>query len=641
MKKKVINLTVIMIMAVSLLAVAPLISDKASAAMSVIKVNSSTVIDSKYSFSPRWISGETYMEGFGGNSYPADLWYSSTNGKTYYSLSSSYYYPIRCENNNIKGKVGVWYRNVGEYNGRMLDMKITVIDWEAKRPSEYISTTNNGSVYSAPTILFCKQAINIYQFGGLLKAPEYKIEFYDKTGSKVSVSGHFNVCDIDDTQYFESSSFDKCYLSGNTLLTVSGNRITGPTATTAETAPEGTAQMCFSNKDSINFKFSSTRQDKENFSTKRGTRTYYIMLIVGNGFVPFDTPAPIKSGSSSVDAGGKASYNVAFTVPQQPSGYLYSKFVMTDTLPDGLKYTGFSVKDDTGANVTGNFTGSINGQVFTLTPNNLSSSSFYFKGYTVTINTTVEDKDFANQQGTDGKVILKNQANITAKNSPSVPEETKTSNVVNTEVLFKIDTKTDGNGTVTASEDGISGGSNKTIAYTPNPGYELDTVTVDGKKIEKVDSYTFSNISKNHNISVTFKPTEDNKIILTKKVSKDDVNMSNGTPTAIFEVSGTDLNGNKHKYQKTVTLSDETLKDGYYMESVSFDNLVAGNYTAIEIDTSRYELGSIVAGENVSVSDEVLNCDLVNGKVASGTFNNERTQIQYFSHNNMKYISFL
>ena len=179
------------------------------------------------------------------------------------------------------------------------------------------------------------------------------------------------------------------------------------------------------------------------------------------------------------------------------------------------------------------------------------------------------------------------------------------------------------------------------MAYTPNPGYELDTVTVDGKKIEKVDSYTFSNISKNHNISVTFKPTEDNKIILTKKVSKDDVNMSNGTPTAIFEVSGTDLNGNKHKYQKTVTLSDETLKDGYYMESVSFDNLVAGNYTAIEIDTSRYELGSIVAGENVSVSDEVLNCDLVNGKVASGTFNNERTQIQYFSHNNMKYNSFL
>ena len=329
MKRKIINLSVIMIMAVSLFAVAPLISDKASAAMSVIKVNSSTVIDSKYSFSPRWISGETYMEGFGGNSYPADLWYSSTNGKTYYSLSSSYYYPIRCENNNIKGKVGVWYRNVGEYNGRMLDMKITVMDWEAKRPSEYISTTNNGSVYSAPTILFCKQAINIYQFGGLLKAPEYKIEFYDKTGSKVSVSGHFNVCDIDDTQYFESSNFDKCYLSGNTLLTVAGNRITGPTATTAETAPEGTAQMCFSNKDSINFKFSSTRQDKENFSTKRGTRTYYIMLIVGNGFVPFDTPAPIKSGSSSVDAGGKASYTVAFTVPQQPSGYLYSKFVLT------------------------------------------------------------------------------------------------------------------------------------------------------------------------------------------------------------------------------------------------------------------------------------------------------------------------
>ena len=617
-------------MAVSLFAVAPLITDKANAAMSVTKVSSSTVIDSKYSFAPRWISGETYMEGFGGNSYSADLWYSSTNGKTYYSLSSSYYYPIRCENNNIKGKVGVWYRNIGEYQGKMLDMKITVMDWEAKRPSEYISTTNNGSVYSAPTILFCKQAINIYQFGGLLKAPEYKIEFYDKTGNKVSISGHFNVCDIDDTQYFESPDFDKCYLSSNTLLTVSGNRITGPTANTAETAPEGTAQMCFSNKNSINFKFSSTRQDKENFSTKRGTRTYYIMLIVGNGFAPFDTPAPIKSGPGSIQAGSDVSYNVAFTVPQQPSGYLYSKFVMTDTLPSGLTYKSFSVVDDTGANVTSLFTGSVSGQTFTLTAKSPTASSFYFKGYTVTINAT-SSADFTGKQGSDGKVILKNQASITAQNT-STPE-TKTSNAVNTEVLFKIDTKTDGHGTITASMSSISGGSTKTITYTPNPGYELDTVTVDGKKVEKVDSYTFSNISKNHDISVTFKPTENNKIILTKKVAENDVNMSNGTPTAIFEVSGTDLNGNKHKYQKTVTLSDETLKDGYYIASVTFDNLVAGNYTAIEIDTSRYELGSIVAGENASVSGEVLNCDLVNGKVASGTFNNERTQIQYFSHN--------
>ncbi|PCJ51369.1 MAG: hypothetical protein COA79_26465, partial [Planctomycetota bacterium] len=48
-------------------------------------------------------------------------------------------------------------------------------------------------------------------------------------------------------------------------------------------------------------------------------------------------------------------------------------------------------------------------------------------------------------------------------------------------------------------------GSNKTFTMTPNAGYEVDTVTVDGGSAGNVSSYTFSNVTANHTINVSFK----------------------------------------------------------------------------------------------------------------------------------------
>ncbi len=54
----------------------------------------------------------------------------------------------------------------------------------------------------------------------------------------------------------------------------------------------------------------------------------------------------------------------------------------------------------------------------------------------------------------------------------------------------------------------VSSGSSKTFKFTPNNGYEIDTLLVDGKIVQIIgDSYTFSNVTSNHTISVTFKKT--------------------------------------------------------------------------------------------------------------------------------------
>lgn len=57
-------------------------------------------------------------------------------------------------------------------------------------------------------------------------------------------------------------------------------------------------------------------------------------------------------------------------------------------------------------------------------------------------------------------------------------------------------------------------GADVTIVFTPSFGYNVDTVTVDGKTVESASKYTFEKISANHTVSVTFKESE-NKVEIT------------------------------------------------------------------------------------------------------------------------------
>jgi len=50
----------------------------------------------------------------------------------------------------------------------------------------------------------------------------------------------------------------------------------------------------------------------------------------------------------------------------------------------------------------------------------------------------------------------------------------------------------------------VNQGASQTFAITPNAGYTVNAVTVDGASVGSVSSYTFSNVSAAHTISVTF-----------------------------------------------------------------------------------------------------------------------------------------
>jgi len=60
---------------------------------------------------------------------------------------------------------------------------------------------------------------------------------------------------------------------------------------------------------------------------------------------------------------------------------------------------------------------------------------------------------------------------------------------------------------------------NMTYTFAPDNGYAVQEVSVDGKKIGAVQSYTFSDITEDHKISVAFAPVKGNE----KKVKKDPI----------------------------------------------------------------------------------------------------------------------
>ena len=52
----------------------------------------------------------------------------------------------------------------------------------------------------------------------------------------------------------------------------------------------------------------------------------------------------------------------------------------------------------------------------------------------------------------------------------------------------------------------VQSGANQTFTVTPNSGYQIANVTVDGVSKGAISSYTFSSVSANHTITASFTP---------------------------------------------------------------------------------------------------------------------------------------
>lgn len=123
-------------------------------------------------------------------------------------------------------------------------------------------------------------------------------------------------------------------------------------------------------------------------------------------------------------------------------------------------------------------------------------------------------------------------------------------------------------------------------------------------------------------------PLDGVSITINKSISEEDIYEDFGNPTFLFIISGYDKSGSEHTWYRELTLSKEKTSD-----SVTLSELPAGTYSIEEIRTSRFKSGDVIAGtDNVTVSGQRANADLLSAKKAIVTFENYKYRDDLFNH---------
>lgn len=162
------------------------------------------------------------------------------------------------------------------------------------------------------------------------------------------------------------------------------------------------------------------------------------------------------------------------------------------------------------------------------------------------------------------------------------------------------------NGTVA-----VANGANQTFTMTPNAGYKVGSVTVDGSSAGAVTSYTFSNITANHTISATFSV---NTVTITASAGANGAISPNG---AIAVTAGAD---------QTFTI---TPNSGYHVNDVLVDGASVGAVTTYTFSNVAGPHTVSASFSNVYVITATANA---NGSVSpSGTVNATQGMNQTFT----------
>jgi len=149
----------------------------------------------------------------------------------------------------------------------------------------------------------------------------------------------------------------------------------------------------------------------------------------------------------------------------------------------------------------------------------------------------------------------------------------------------------------------VSYGDDKTYTITPNTGYEIKSVTVDGVNKGMISSYTFNDINAAHTISATF----------VKKTFN--ISASAGTGGKISPAGNTSVS---YGDDKTFTITPNT---GYKIESVIVDGVnkgAVGSYTFNDVTKAHTISATFVPSGKVDIGKPDVT-DSTGGDVNGGS----------------------
>lgn len=323
--------------------------------------------------------------------------------------NSGILHTARIADSSMKGKCGAWYRNVGTYQGKIIDAKVTISNYTLYK---------EGSRQGLGILGLAEDKIGIYAKN--ISNVILKIDFYEHGSSskKVNVKGFALLNDIDYGQGIKvESTYDKIYVqTGSTFAVYKNDKMVSPILIDKSGANH-TSYYPFAlqvefNADMFGYKYYNDRYFyKDGLAnayidpaayTKAGSWDAYWKnkdpYFVGNfnpGYQGFSArrmartslPVPAMTVTDEDEKAVQKNqlgsldevfyYTVSQNIPKEESAFYYNDFTVKDVLPECLEFISADVEDDMGKNVTSRFLISHEKQNVTFQVKTPASSAFY------------------------------------------------------------------------------------------------------------------------------------------------------------------------------------------------------------------------------------------------------------------------
>ena len=228
---------------------------------------------------------------------------------------------------------------------------------------------------------------------------------------------------------------------------------------------------------------------------------YTINATAGNGgtISPAGNTTLAYNGTQAYTITANAGYHVSAVYVDGVSVGAVTTYTFTNVTENHIIYAAFEANEYT---VTVNQPA--NG---TITPGTTTVLYGATPAFVITPNT-----------GYNVSAITVNGSNVALANVPNVNgtytytfpaiSANQTITATMTAKTFTITATAGTNGSINPGTQTVNYGASKTFTFTPNAGYVVANVTVDGANLGALSTYTFANVTANHTIHVTFAPAE-------------------------------------------------------------------------------------------------------------------------------------
>lgn len=314
---------------------------------------------------------------------------------------------------SIKGKYSVRFANAGIYNDTLVDVKETVMDFEAQDVSGY-----------TPIIKLSNRWIGNDVLG--IKWVKIKYEFFKAgTNEPISVKGNTSYYDVDGTQGILLDNANKgIYATSSSRL--SAAKINSNDFIYAHGLGNDTTN-------SVEYAFSETFEGSSMERTfsyiERDTTGIYNggMYHTAEPVSASELPKPAKKvNKSKVNLGEEFTYTITQKIPAQLPQHYFKSYRIEDTLESPLEVSQSNISIKNGnTDVTNKFNITVNGQKINIVAKDTSTADFYGKTYTITIKTKIKsDADLTRYKSGD-EYIIPNFATAYYKDHTNPTEETQ------------------------------------------------------------------------------------------------------------------------------------------------------------------------------------------------------------------------